>query len=53
LRIEATAAGSLRETVGLRQTAATPLGRLLITVDPKHGEWLLEIPAASTPYGTG
>ncbi|MFD6890588.1 FAD-dependent monooxygenase [Streptomyces sp. NPDC059957] len=68
--------GPLRETVGLRQTAATPLGRLLdihfsadlspwtagresalywvlnntvrgvlITVDPKRGEWLLEIPA--------
>jgi 2-polyprenyl-6-methoxyphenol hydroxylase-like FAD-dependent oxidoreductase len=68
--------GSLRETVGLRQTAATPLGRLLdihfsadlspwtagresalywvlndmvrgvlVTVDPKRGEWLLEIPA--------
>jgi 2-polyprenyl-6-methoxyphenol hydroxylase-like FAD-dependent oxidoreductase len=68
--------GPLRETVGLRRTAATPLGRLLdihftadlspwtagresalywilndtvrgvlITVDPKRGEWLLEIPA--------
>jgi 2-polyprenyl-6-methoxyphenol hydroxylase-like FAD-dependent oxidoreductase len=68
--------GSLRETVGLRRTAATPLGRLLdihfsadlspwtagresalywvlndtvrgvlVTVDPKRGEWLLEIPA--------
>ena len=68
--------GSLRETVGLRRTAAPPLGRLLdihfsadlspwtagresalywvlndtvrgvlITVDPKRGEWLLEIPA--------
>jgi len=45
--------GSLRETVGLRQTAATPLGRLLVTVGPKHGEWLLEIPAAATLYGTG
>ncbi|MBL7262261.1 FAD-dependent oxidoreductase [Paractinoplanes lichenicola] len=68
--------GSLRETVGLKRTEATPLGRLLdihfsadltpwtagresalywvlndtvrgvlITVDPKRGEWLLEIPA--------
>ncbi|MFF4489949.1 FAD-dependent oxidoreductase [Streptomyces sp. NPDC001544] len=68
--------GPLREKVGLRRTAATPLGRLLdihfsadlspwtagresalywvlndtvrgvlITVDPKRGEWLLEIPA--------
>jgi 2-polyprenyl-6-methoxyphenol hydroxylase-like FAD-dependent oxidoreductase len=68
--------GALRETVGLRGTAAPPLGRLLdihfsadltpwtagresalywvlndivrgvlITVDPKRGEWLLEIPA--------
>ncbi|MEV5320908.1 FAD-dependent oxidoreductase [Streptomyces sp. NPDC052687] len=68
--------GSLREAVGLRRTAAPPLGRLLdihfsadlspwtagresalywvlndtvrgvlVTVDPKRGEWLLEIPA--------
>ena len=68
--------GALRETVGLRPTASTPLGRLLdihfsadltpwttgresalywlltdtvrgvlVTVDPKRGEWLLEIPA--------
>uniref|UniRef100_A0AAU2W4H1 FAD-dependent monooxygenase n=1 Tax=Streptomyces sp. NBC_00008 TaxID=2903610 RepID=A0AAU2W4H1_9ACTN len=68
--------GALRETVGLRRTASTPLGRLLdihfsadltpwttgresalywlltdtvrgvlVTVDPKRGEWLLEIPA--------